>query len=195
MSTFWGTVHKENSKYKARKVKTQGGYTYEILFSTLEPEIQEKIIDDEIKSHSIIPVNSKSEFKTEKLKIEALAKVDLITALKQFRKNFRLQKDADRAFLELYNSGDHFKDIYKIIGKGYNNKQIARKMGLSISNTRMQKWHLHCFLGEIHTAIDAVYMGLQMGLLRESDLAEPIREEILDNETEKQMFRYTPAGV
>ena len=29
-------INKENSKYKARKVKTQGGYTYEILYSTLE---------------------------------------------------------------------------------------------------------------------------------------------------------------
>ena len=36
-------------------------------------------------------------------------------------------------------------------------------------------------------------MGLQMGLLRESDLAEPIREEIYDNEAEKQMYGYTPA--
>ena len=90
---------------------------------------------------------------------------------------------------------DRRRQILILIAKGYNNKQIARKMGLSISNTRMQKWRLYCFLGEIHTAIDAVYMGLQMGLLRESDLAEPIREEILDNETEKQMYRYAPAGV
>ena len=37
------------------------------------------------------------------------------------------------------------------------------------------------------------YMGLQMGLLRESDLAEPIREEIYDNEAKKQVFGYTPA--
>ena len=33
-------INKEKSKYKARKIKTQGGYTYEILFSTLESEIQ-----------------------------------------------------------------------------------------------------------------------------------------------------------
>lgn len=33
-------INKENSKYKARKIKTQGGFTYEILFSTLESEIQ-----------------------------------------------------------------------------------------------------------------------------------------------------------
>ena len=90
---------------------------------------------------------------------------------------------------------DRRHKILFLIAKGYNNKQIARKMGLTLSNTAFQKWRLYCFLGEIHTAIDAVYMGLQMSLLRESDLAEPIREEILDNETEKQMYRYTPARV
>ena len=88
-------INKENSKYKARKIKTQGGYTYEILFSTLESEIQEKLIDEEIKSHSLIPVNNHSEFRT----------------------HFRTQKEADLTFLELYNSGTHLKDVYKILGK------------------------------------------------------------------------------
>ena len=110
-------INKENSKYKARKIKTQGGYTYEILFSTLESEIQEKLIDEEIKSHSLIPVNNHSEFRTQKLKTEALAKVDLITSLKDFRNHFRTQKEADLTFLELYNSGTHLKDVYKILGK------------------------------------------------------------------------------
>lgn len=82
------------------------------------------------------------------------------------------------------------RQILKLIAKGYRNKQIARKMGLSLSNTRMQKWRLYCYLGEIHTEIDAVFVGLQMGLLRESDLAEPIREEIYESENEKQMYSY-----
>ena len=62
---------------------------------------------------------------------------------------------------------------------------------MTLCNTRFQKWRLYCYLGEIHTAIDAVYMGLQMGLLNEKDLAEQIREEIYDYETEKQMYCYT----
>lgn len=86
---------------------------------------------------------------------------------------------------------DRRRQILKLIAKGYRNKQIARKMGLSLSNTRMQKWRLYCFLGEIHTEIDAVFMGLQMGFLRESDLAEPIREEIYESENEKQMYSFT----
>ena len=61
----------------------------------------------------------------------------------------------------------------------------------TLCNTKLQKWRLYCYLGEIHTAIDAVYMGLQMGLLNENDLAEQIREEIYDTETKKQMYCYT----
>ena len=86
---------------------------------------------------------------------------------------------------------DRRHEILVLIAKGYNNKQIARKLGLTLCNTKLQKWRLYCFLGEIHTAIDAVYMGLQMGLLNENDLAEPIREEIYDYEIEKQMYSYT----
>ena len=80
--------------------------------------------------------------------------------------------------------------ILVLIAKGYNNKQIERKLGLTLCNTKLQKWRLYCYLGEIHTAIDAVYMGLQMGLLNENDLAEPIREEIYDNEKQKHIYRY-----
>mgnify|MGYP003571317956 CR=1 FL=1 len=109
-------INKENSKYKARKIKTQGGFTYEILFSTLESEIQDKLIDEEIKSHSLIPVNNHSKFKTEKLKIEALAKVDLITSFDNFSKHFKTKKEAEKSFLEIYNTGEYLKDIFKILG-------------------------------------------------------------------------------
>ena len=43
---------------------------------------------------------------------------------------------------------DRRHQILILMAKGYKNKQIARKMGLSLSNTRMQKWRLYCFLGE-----------------------------------------------
>lgn len=86
---------------------------------------------------------------------------------------------------------DRRYQILILLAKGYNNRQIARKMSLSLSNTRMQKWRLYCYLGEIHNALDAVYMGLQMGLLQKSDLAEQIREDIYGCEIEKQMFGYS----
>ena len=69
-------------------------------------------------------------------------------------------------------------EILKLMAKGYNNKQIARKMRLSLCHTKFQKWRLYCYLGDVHTVIDAVYMGLQMGLISKDILSEPIREEI-----------------
>lgn len=68
--------------------------------------------------------------------------------------------------------------ILILIAKGYNNKQIAKKMGLTLCHTKLQKWRLYCYLGDVHSAIDAVYMGLQMGLISKEILSEPIREEI-----------------
>lgn len=86
---------------------------------------------------------------------------------------------------------DRRYQILLLIAKGYNNRQIARKMGLTLCNAKLQKWRLYCYLGEIHTSLDAVYMGLQMGLLKESDLAEQIREDIYGCKIEKQMFSYS----
>lgn len=117
-------INKSDSKYISRKIKTKGGYTYEILFSTLEPEIQEKLLDEEIKSKSLVPINNihnieeqKLEFKTEKLKLEALAKIDLIKAFEDFSIRFDKQKEAKENFIALYNSGEYFKDIFKVLGK------------------------------------------------------------------------------
>ena len=85
-------------------------------------------------------------------------------------------------------------EILILIAKGYNNKQIARKMGLSLANTKRQKWRLYCYLGDIHSAIDAVYMGLQRGLLELKDLSEAIREEIYVTKTQKQVLSLTSSG-
>jgi hypothetical protein len=82
--------------------------------------------------------------------------------------------------------------ILFLIAKGYKNKQIAKKLKMTLSNTTYQKWRLYCFLGDVHSAIDAVYMGLQRGFLRLEDLSEAIREEIYDNENEKQMYSSAP---
>ena len=82
--------------------------------------------------------------------------------------------------------------ILKLIAKGYNNRQIARKIGESLSSVKMQKWRLYCHLG-IHSAIDAVYMGLQIGMLRMNDICEPMREDIYESENEKQMYSTAPS--
>jgi len=126
-------INKVNSKYTARKVKTQGGFTYEILFSTLEPEIQEKLLDEELKEKALIPINNSNinninnsnnnidkpryEFKTEKLRLIALAKIDLIYQFKKVLPRFSSKKEAEKTFLEIYNSGEVYKDIYSTLNK------------------------------------------------------------------------------
>ncbi len=46
----------QKGKYIAREVKVNGGTSYEILYSSLESEIQEKLENEEIKSTALIPV-------------------------------------------------------------------------------------------------------------------------------------------
>ena len=78
------------------------------------------------------------------------------------------------------------REILILIAKGYNNDEISKAMDLSIMNTKLQKWRLYCYLGDIHTAVDAVYMGLQQGLLDMRDLSEAIREKLYDRLNQKQ---------
>lgn len=78
------------------------------------------------------------------------------------------------------------REILILIAKGYNNDEISKAMGLSIMNTKLQKWRLYCYLGGIHSALDAVYMGLQQGLLDMRDLSEAIREKLYDRLNQKQ---------
>ena len=78
------------------------------------------------------------------------------------------------------------REILILIAKGYNNDEIAKAMGLTLTNTKLQKWRLYCYLGDIHTAVDAVYMGLKERLLDIKDLSEAIREKLYDRLNQKQ---------
>lgn len=52
-------INKPESKYISREVKVNGGISYEILFSSLEPELQQKLRECETKSTAIVPLNYK----------------------------------------------------------------------------------------------------------------------------------------
>lgn len=54
-------INKPESKYISREVKVNGGISYEILFSSLEPELQQKLRECETKSTAIVPLNYLSE--------------------------------------------------------------------------------------------------------------------------------------
>ena len=82
------------------------------------------------------------------------------------------------------------RQILKLIAKGYKNERIAKEMGLSLSNTKLQKWRLYCYLC-VNTAIDAVYVGLEQGLLSFKELSKSMKGKIKDAKTNKQMYDNT----
>ena len=106
----------QKGKYIAREVKVNGGISYEILYSSLESEIQKKLENEEIKSTALIPVENKVNFISENAKLNALARVDIITALFNLRTKCQTKKEADEVFLNLYNSGMYLPQIYKFVG-------------------------------------------------------------------------------
>lgn len=50
-------INKPDSKYISREVKVNGGISYEILFSSLEPELQDKLRKNEKKTTALVPLN------------------------------------------------------------------------------------------------------------------------------------------
>ena len=106
----------QKGKYIAREVKVNGGTSYEILYSSLESEIQEKLEDEEIKSTALIPVENKTNFISENAKMNALARVDIVTALFNLRTKYSTKKEADDVFLDLYSSGLYLPQIFKFVG-------------------------------------------------------------------------------
>ena len=50
-------INKPESKYVAREVKVNGGTSYEILYSSLELEIQQKLRENSNKSTALVPLN------------------------------------------------------------------------------------------------------------------------------------------
>ena len=46
----------QKGKYIAREVKVFGGTSYEILYSSLEPEIQDRLDEEKLKTTSLVPI-------------------------------------------------------------------------------------------------------------------------------------------
>lgn len=110
-------LNKAESKYISRQVKVNGGISYEILFSSLEPELQELLRKGEKKSTALVPLNYKPPvFVSENAKITAYFRVNIVTALIKFRKNYKIKKQADSDFLDAYNTGLLLPKAYKFIG-------------------------------------------------------------------------------
>ena len=110
-------INKPESKYVAREVKVNGGTSYEILYSSLEPEIQQKLREAENKTTALVPHNYKEpDFVSDKTKLTANYRANIVVALQKLRKKYPTKKEADTTFLELYNSGLYLPKAYNFIG-------------------------------------------------------------------------------
>lgn len=110
-------LNKPESKYIAREVKVDGGTSYEILFSSLEPEIQQKLRECETKSTALVPLNYQPpQFISDNAKITAGFRINIVLALIKFRKNYSTKKQADSDFLDAYNTGLLLPKAYRFIG-------------------------------------------------------------------------------
>ena len=110
-------INKPESKYIAREVKVNGGTSYEILYSSLEPEIQQKLKENSTQSTALVPRNYQpTTFVSESARLTSLARLDIVKALLNYRKRFSTKKEADSMFLDLYNSGMYLPKVFKFIG-------------------------------------------------------------------------------
>ena len=114
-------INKPESKYIAREVKVNGGTSYEILFSSLEPELQQKLREAENKSTKLIPLDYKSEtLVTDKAKLTRNHRMNIVKAALEKRKNYKTIKESDSDFLDLYNTGLFLPKAYNFFWLNFN---------------------------------------------------------------------------
>ena len=110
-------INKPESKYISREVKVNGGTSYEILFSSLEPELQQKLRKAENKTTELVPLNYKSEILvTDKAKLTRNHRMNIVKAALEKRKNYKTIKESDSDFLDLYNTGLFLPKAYNFLG-------------------------------------------------------------------------------
>ncbi len=110
-------INKPESKYISREVKVNGGISYEILFSSLEPELQQKLRKCETKSMAIVPLNYKPPVITDKARQTANHRMNIVKAALEHRNKYPSIKEADAEFLDLYNSGLYLPKAYEFLGR------------------------------------------------------------------------------
>ena len=109
-------LNKPESKYISREVKVNGGTSYEILFSSLEPELQQKLRECETKTTALVPLNYQPPVVTDKARQTANHRMNIVKAALEHRKKYDTQKEADFEFLDLYNTGLFLPKAYEFLG-------------------------------------------------------------------------------
>src|SRR5574344_1937208 len=107
-------------KYRTREITVKGGKSFEILLSSIEPDLQEKYLEQKSIITSsctdLIPIEKEKSLPTKANEV-ALARLDLIREWQKYRKTKTSKTKADIEFIETYNTGLLYENIFKIIGK------------------------------------------------------------------------------
>jgi len=112
-------------KYVFKTYDTRGGKSYKILLSSLEAKYQERylsfyykeIVLDESRQELITAEVKQEKVIPENMKRIALARLDLLKLWARFRKERKIAGQANKEFLQLYNSGEFHTNIFHTIGK------------------------------------------------------------------------------
>ncbi len=112
-------------KYISKTYNTRGGKSYKVLLPSLEPKFQQKYLDQYYKN--MVLSDSQQELANaeprqekiipEHIKKIALTRLDLLKLWYKFRKETGIVKEANKNFLQLYNSGEFYSNIFEILGK------------------------------------------------------------------------------
>ena len=104
-------------KYVIREITVRGGKSFEILLSSIEPELQEKYYLKIIQTYEIKQLPAPIDFhKPDKAKTIALARLDLLNLWKNQRKNQQNKMQFDTDFLSAYNAQVLYPEIYAKLG-------------------------------------------------------------------------------
>ena len=107
------------SKYQIREIKVQGGSSFEILLSSIGPELQKIYLNKATELNSTctslipLPIGQNLPDKVNEI---ALARLDLIREWQKFRKEPKFRTKADKEFLDTYNTGLLYQNIFSKLG-------------------------------------------------------------------------------
>lgn len=112
-------------KYIAKAENAKGGKGYQICLSSVEPELQTRYIKEYYNSDILtqseelnLPVNPVQEkIVPENMKRIALARLDLIHLWQKAVKEGKSRVRAGTDFINLYNTGEYYRNIFDVLGK------------------------------------------------------------------------------
>ena len=111
-------IRLSKDKYITREITVKGGKSFEILLSSIEPELQERYYSKIVPTYEVKQLPTLIDFhKPDKAKTIALARLDLLNFWKNQRKNQNNKTQFDTDFLSAYNAQVLYPEIYAKIGK------------------------------------------------------------------------------